>query len=349
VKAARFYAARDLRLEDVPAPPEPRGAEVLVEIQSCGICGTDLHEYTHGPFLVPRTPHPLTGAQPPQILGHECAGLVRAVGPDVTAVTAGQRVSIMPALWCGECGPCREGQEELCVKGACFGLSADWGGLAEYALLPERNVVPIPAAMTYAQAALIEPAAAALQAVDVGDIKAGDFVLVTGGGPIGQLVALCLNAVGATVLVSEPAKARREQAAALGVLTHDPVAETLADHLLRAGRPAVDACIECSGSGKGLETCLTSVKPGGTVVQLGLFSGPVQVDIDLVVRRGIRLEGTIGWSVRGWPRMIDLIASGRIPVEKIVSDEIALEDVLAAGFERLLDPAAEASKVLVVS
>jgi (R,R)-butanediol dehydrogenase / meso-butanediol dehydrogenase / diacetyl reductase len=123
VRALRFHAAHDLRIDDVAEPSAPGPGEVVVRVVTCGICGTDLHEYTAGPIVTPVVPHPLTGAQNPQILGHEFAGDVVAVGPGVTRVGAGDRVAIMPLAYCGHCAYCRRGLQHLCATMGCVGLS----------------------------------------------------------------------------------------------------------------------------------------------------------------------------------------------------------------------------------
>jgi (R,R)-butanediol dehydrogenase/meso-butanediol dehydrogenase/diacetyl reductase len=220
VRALRFHAARDLRIEDVAEPSDPRDGEVVVRVTTCGICGTDLHEYSAGPIVTPVEPHPLTGAQNPQILGHEFAGDVVAVGPGVTRVSEGDRVSIMPLAYCGTCAYCRRGLQHLCATMACVGLSHPWGGMGELATVADYQIVPLPDGVSYHQGALIEPTAVAAYGVERAGVAPGDRVLVTGAGPIGALAALCARAAGASaVYISEPNAARRQRAEALGVAT----------------------------------------------------------------------------------------------------------------------------------
>ena len=148
MRALRFHAARDLRIEDVAEPPPPGDGEVVVKVVSCGICGTDLHEYIAGPIVTPVEPHPLTGAQNPQILGHEFAGDVVAVGDGVTRVVEGDRVAIMPLAYCGHCAYCQRGLQHLCATMACVGLSHAWGGMGEFATVAEYQVVRLPEEVT---------------------------------------------------------------------------------------------------------------------------------------------------------------------------------------------------------
>src|SRR5579884_2363211 len=250
MRALRFHGAHDLRLEDVPEPSAPGADEVVVRPANCGICGTDLHEYTAGPIVTPVEPHPLTGAQNPQILGHEFAGEVVAVGGQVTRVREGDRVAIMPLAYCGRCSYCRRGLQHLCATMGCVGLSHAWGGMAELAKVAEYQIVRLPDGVSYEQGALIEPAAVAAYGVERAGVAPGDRVLVTGAGPIGALAALCARAAGASaVYISEPNPARRRRAAALGAATVlDPAAVDLPEVLREeTGGLGVDVAIECSG------------------------------------------------------------------------------------------------------
>src|SRR3954468_6112607 len=210
MRALRFRAAHDIRIEDVAEPSAPGPGDVVVRVVTCGICGTDLHEYMAGPIVTPVEPHPLTGAQNPQILGHEFAGEVVAVGGGVTSVAEGDRVAIMPLAYCGRCAYCRRGLQHLCATMACVGLSHAWGGMGQLATVAEYQVVRLPDGVSHQQGALIEPTAAAAYGVERAGVSPGDRVLVTGAGPIGALAALCARAAGAAeVYVSEPNAARR--------------------------------------------------------------------------------------------------------------------------------------------
>src|ERR1051326_1664133 len=235
MRALRFHGARRLSVEKVPEPGPPGPGEVLVRPLMCGICGTDLHEYTDGPIVTPARPHPLTGAELPQIMGHEFAARVAEPGPGVTGVRAGDLCTVMPLISCGHCHECLRGQGQLCRTMACTGLSSAWGGLADLAIVSGRQVVPVAETMTAEQAALIEPAAVAAYGVDRGRLQPGQTVVVTGAGPIGSLAAIYALAAGArTVIVSEPDPSRRERASGLGeglgeVVVADPAAGNVSE------------------------------------------------------------------------------------------------------------------------
>ena len=350
MRAARFHTAGDVRIEDVPAPGAVAARELLVRVRECGICGTDLHEYRHGPIQTRRQPHPRTGAGLPQILGHEFSGVVEAVGDGVRTARVGDRVAIMPQVFCGECEACATGYRQRCEAVAVVGLSWPWGGFAEHAVVGEDHVAVLPAEVSDAAGALVEPAAVAVHAVASSGLQPGDVALVTGGGPIGQLVALAAVAAGAAAVhVSEPNPGRRVRAAALdtgGVI--DPRSEDVAERLAAATRSrGADVCFECSGSQRALDACLAAVRRGGTVIQTALHLQPVQIDADRLVMRDLTLRGVYCYPVTSWPRVIGMIAAGRLPVERIVTGRIELEDLVEDGFEALLDAAGSHVKVLV--
>jgi (R,R)-butanediol dehydrogenase/meso-butanediol dehydrogenase/diacetyl reductase len=349
MKAAVFHAAHDIRVEDVPAPTSVGPRDVLVRPYWCGICGTDLHEYAMGPIVTPATPHPLTGSVIPQILGHEFSAEVVEIGTEVTSVKVGDRVTAMPLLFDNECYYCRRGLNHLCVKMACVGLSYAWGGIAELAVLPDSILTVLPEGVNELQGALVEPAAVAAYGVDTGHVRPGDNVLITGAGPIGALATLYAASLGARVFVSELNPTRQALIRSLGVAeVLDPSQLDVAAYLkdLHDGI-GVDAAIECSGNERALQTALASVRSAGRVVQTGLHTRPASIDPMVLSEHDITLAGTWCYPVTDFPRIVSLIASGRYPVEKVVSAQIAMEDIVEKGFETLLSPTGDQVKVLV--
>lgn len=352
MRALRFHAARDLRIEDIAPPPPPPPGYVIAEPLLCGICGTDLHEYTDGPIVTFPTPHPFSGAKMPQILGHEFSAVVRAVGEDVSNLRPGQRVSVQPQIAPPDDYYARRGLVPLSEKVACVGLSWNWGGLAELALLPANILYPVPEAVKDSEAALVEPAAVAVHAVDRAALRPGDTLLLTGAGPIGALVLLAARAAGvARIVVSEPNGERRAFAKTLvpEAIVVDPAAQdvpALAKAVSLEG-VGVDAAIECGGAGPALIACMQSVRCQGRVVQVGLHTRPVTIDPMLLTQRDISLLGCYCYPVQIWPRVLGMIDSGVLPVRKIVTSTVGLEDAVKGGFESLLDPAGNQMKVLV--
>jgi (R,R)-butanediol dehydrogenase/meso-butanediol dehydrogenase/diacetyl reductase len=349
VRAARFYDKRDIRLEDVDVPVLEAADEVLVEVAWCGICGTDLHEYLVGPIVTPVKPHPLTGVTLPQTLGHEFSARVVEVGPEVTGVRAGDRVAIMPAIVCGKCAYCRRGLGHLCVRFACTGLSAETGGLAQFAVLKDYQVAALPDEVSDVAGAVVEPASVAAYGIDRVGVRGGDVVLITGAGPIGVLSALYANAVGAaTVIVAEPNPNRAELARGLDVgPVLDPAQGGFAEAIAElTGGLGVDVVAECSGSTPGLTTALQSVRRRGGIVQTGLHTKPATLDAMALSEKDVSLIGSWCYLITDWPRIIRLIASGKYPVAKAVTAQIPLEQVVPRGFDVLVDPRGDQLKVL---
>jgi (R,R)-butanediol dehydrogenase/meso-butanediol dehydrogenase/diacetyl reductase len=349
MKAAVFYADHDIRVEEVPDPTDVGPKDVLLRPYWCGICGTDLHEYAMGPIVIPAHPHPLNGSTAPQILGHEFSAEVVEVGSEVTNVRVGQRVSVMPLLYCGECYYCRRGLNHLCVKMACVGLSFGSGGIAELAVVPAKHVSVLPDSVSDLQGALVEPAAVAAYGVDTAGVRPGDTVLITGAGPIGALATLYAASLGARVFVSEVNKTRAALIDSLGVATVlDPTSIDVAAFIKENTEGVgADAVIECSGNERALQTALASVRSAGHISQTGLHTKAASIDPMVLSEHDITLTGTWCYPVTDFPRIIDLIARGRFPVEKVVTAQVAMEDIVEKGFETLLSPTGDQVKILI--
>jgi (R,R)-butanediol dehydrogenase/meso-butanediol dehydrogenase/diacetyl reductase len=341
-----------VRFEDIPPPKEPGAGEVLVRPFYCGICGSDLHEYLHGPISPTREPHAFTGASMPQILGHEFSARVEAVGPGVKNVRAGDRVSIQPQMAPADEYYGKRGLYQLSPKVGVVGLSWWWGGMADLAVIKDYNAWQVPADVTDVQASLVEPAAVAVHAVDRAGIRPGWSVLITGFGPIGALCAMAARAAGASIIiVAETNPNRRKAAQNLlpGVILVDPSRDRLKDVVTAVTEEGigVHAAIECAGVGPAFNACVDAVRRQGTIVQVGLQTSPIEVKPLDWVFKDIIVRGSICYQADSWPRVMAMIASGQFPVEKIVTSVVPLDDALPLGFERLLDPAGEELKVLL--
>lgn len=352
MRAARYYGQHDIRVEDVSTPEPREPDDVLLEVSYCGICGTDLHEYAVGPIVTPTTPHPLTGVTLPQTMGHEFSATVAAIGSEVRDVRVGDRVAVMPAIVCGRCRYCRRGQGHLCVQFACTGLSSETGGLAQHALVKEYQVAKLPDEVSALEGAVIEPAAVAAYGVERAGVTGGDVVLVTGAGPIGILSAMYVSAVGASsVIISEPNPNRSALAASLDIgHVVDPSTGALEELVgeLTAG-DGVDLAIECSGTTPGLSSCVTQTRKRASIVQTGLHTKPAMLDAMALSEKDLTLFGSWCWWMTDWPRIVRMVAAGQYPVAKAVTAEIELEDVVARGFDALIDPQSNELKVLVRS
>lgn len=348
--AARYYSAGDIRLEEVPDPVVSEPDDIVVEVAFCGICGTDLHEYLSGPIVTPITPHPLTSAQLPQILGHEFSGTIVDTGGAVSGLGIGTRVAVMPSVVCHECYFCRRGMQALCIKFASLGLSAGSGGLARYAKVKPYQVSPLPETMSFEEGALVEPAAVAAYGVDRGNLVGGDNVLIIGAGPIGILSALYADAMGAgSITIVEPNLQRAKLAAGLGLgPVMDPNIEATRGALrdVTSGL-GMDLTIECSGTGAGLALGIDQTRRRGGIVQTGLHTKPAEIDAMKLSENELSIYGSWCFSINDWPRVIRLIQRGKYPVMKALTSIIGLQDVVSGGFEALTDTNGNELKILV--
>lgn len=353
MKALRFHAAKDLRLDTIADLPAPGPGQVTIRNRFVGICGTDLHEYAHGPIFIPTEPHPYTGAHGPQVLGHEFGGVVTAVGEGVTHVAVGDRVSVQPLIQprAGDYFADRA-LFQLSEQLGLVGLSWQSGGMADGALLNAYNVFKLPEALTDEEAALVEPTAVCVYACDRGRVAAGNSVLVTGAGPIGILTLLTARAFGAGKLfVTDLNDTRLAMARDIlpDVITLNPSRDDVAARVRAESEGGVgcDVALECVGNDKALQTCVAAVRKQGTVVQVGMHPGLGAVNWFDVTFKDIDIRGSWCYPTHSWPRVMELIASGAIPASKVVTRKIRLEDAVTQGFDALLDPAGTQLKILI--
>ncbi|WP_219417068.1 alcohol dehydrogenase catalytic domain-containing protein [Pseudonocardia nigra] len=328
-RAVRWHGAGDVRLETVELSP-PGPGEVLVAVAWCGVCGSDLHEVADGPHGIPvERPHPLSGAVAPVTLGHEFAGTVAAVGPDVDGVQVGGRVAVEPNYRCGRCTACREGRYEVCDGFGFAGLMGD-GGLAEYALVPAYMVRPLPTGFDLAAAAVLEPAAVALHGIRRSTFAAGRAALVVGLGPVGLLVCALLREAGAAVVVGvDPVPARRDLATRLGATAAlAPDEDVAATVRALTGGDGAHVAFEVVGAQATLDAALGSLRSGGELLLLGLVDRLTLPAFDMV-NAELRLTTSVGYR-DCHDELIELVSDGRLDLCALVTDVVALEDAPAA-------------------
>lgn len=326
MRAAVLHGIDDLRVEDVPEPELPDGY-VLIDVAFNGICGSDLG-MIHS-FGISEHPHPLTGACGPQILGHEFSGVVRAVGAGVADVAVGDRVAVQPNYHCGTCARCLDGHEHLCTSAAFHGINAPGGGLAERTAVPAENAHVLPDGVSLEQAAVVEPLAVALHAVQLSGARHTDFALILGAGPIGIATALDLCADGVDrVLLSEPSETRRAVATALGLDVIDPTETDLVAAVQdRTDGVGADVVFECAGVGEAVRTALAAVRTRGTVVLLATYKEQVPLETYALMFGEMRLMSSLAYSRKEFASVIDRMAAGSYPLDGWV-ERVPLADVV---------------------
>lgn len=304
MKKAIYHGIRDIRVEQV-AEPLPGPGEAKLRVVYCGICGSDLHEYLHGPF-------------PVSPFGHEVCGEIVEVGSDVDDFAVGDRV-----------------------------VAFNRDGYAEAMVAPQSRLLKLPGEISWERAALIEPLSGAAYAVDRGGIKASDRVLIAGGGPVGLLVLLALEAVDVeTVYLTEISKTRRDRARELGATdVFNPLEVKIPRKMkeLTEGQ-GLDVSVEAVGTGAALKDCLASTRHGGTVVVQGIFTERVPIHMLGFVSREITMIGTNSIN----PQLaLEWISAGRVEPESIVTRIVPLDDIASEGFDVLADDKDRDIKILV--
>lgn len=324
MRVAVLTAPSELRLEERPAP-EPGPGQVRVRVRSVGVCGSDTHYYDTGRigrFVV----------EQPLVLGHEASGEVDAVGPGVTRVAVGQRVSVEPGVPDLTCEQCLAGRYNLCPGMRFFATPPVDGAFAEQVLVHEAFAHPVPDGMSDDAAALLEPLSVGIWACRKAGVTAGSRVLVTGAGPIGLVTVQTALAFGATeVVVSDVAEHRLRLAADLG-------ATRTVDARQGLSGVSADVLVECSGAAPAIGEGLRALAPAGRAVLVGMGGEEVPLPLSVVQERELTVTGTFRYTGT-WPTAIALVAGGRVDLDRLVTAHFGLADAVRALTAGRDDPA----------
>lgn len=328
-------------LRDEPVP-EIAPDEVLIRVHACGICGSDVHGMDGS-----------TGRRiPPIVMGHEAAGVIAEAGADVEGWASGDRVTFDSTLYCGRCDYCREGRVNLCEDRRVLGVScAEYrrhGAFAEYVAVPARVLYRIPDGVPFASAAMVEPLSVAVHAVNRAGVRLNETAAVVGAGMIGLLIVQVLRRVGCGRIVAVDVDPRRLALArelgadvALRIGADDGVEAVRSETGPRGAHHAFEAV----GLASTVAQALRSVRKGGTVTLVGNVSPVVDLPLQEVVTRELRLLGSCA-SAGEYPTCLDLIARGHVRVEPLVSAVAPLEEG-PEWFRRLREPENGLMKVIL--
>ena len=348
--AFKYFANNDVRKVEIDRP-EPGQGELLVKVLATGVCGTDLHIAAHGDWI---------GKAPiPNVtMGHEFVGEVVEIGPDVTfarkypriesEIRVGDRVCAEPHIPCGRCYWCLRGETNICADIGHLGVSMD-GSFAEYLVVPADRCSLVPESVSNLDASGIEPVACAVRAVHRSRMTVGETVVVIGAGPMGQHVARVAQLTGASVVVvSEPNPRRREIAAANGIeVVVDPTEVDLEAVVAELTNGiGADVTFEVAGLSGTIQQAIDVTRHGGRLVQVGVPTGNVNVDIRKVIIGEIEI---IGEHATQWDfgTAIDLVRTRRVDVSSLITHTLPLERTLEAM--RLAADGGEAVKVVLTS
>ncbi|OJZ88611.1 hypothetical protein ASPFODRAFT_205720 [Aspergillus luchuensis CBS 106.47] len=349
MKAARFHGRGDIRVEEIEEPTCGKG-QVKMRPSFVGICGSDIHEYSGGPVLVPEKPHAITGTSLPVTLGHEFSGVVEEVGEDVTHISPGQRAVVRPTIFDRECTPCKQGYEHCCEKIGFIGLSGYGGGLAKYIVAPAEHFYTIPDNVSLEAAALVEPLAVAWHAVNISPFKPNNNVLVLGGGPVGIGIIQVLKLQGAkNIMVAELTENRKRFASNYGA-THilDPREVDVATKAreLTDGVGA-DVVFDTAGVEVALNGAIAACRTHGTIVNIAVWEKRPAIRVNELMYSEVNYTGSALYDESAFREVIRALSYGQLKPERMVTSKIKLDDIVEKGFQALLDDRDSHCKILV--
>jgi L-iditol 2-dehydrogenase len=320
MKQALMTAPGKIEVHNIPEP-HPGPEEVLLQIERIGVCGSDVHVY-HGK-------HPYTSY--PVVQGHEFAARVVSVGPGVTGIAPGAKVTSMPQIVCGKCPPCLRGDYHICDQLKVQGFQAP-GCAQELWVTRAEKIIPLPETFSYEQGALVEPVSVAVHAVGRAGSISGQRVAVMGAGPIGNLVAQVARSAGAQVLITDLSEYRLEVARQCGLAhTSNAREETLRQAASRVfGADGFNVALECVGVEATMTAVISTIEKGGVIVVVGVFGEKPHVDLGLVQDRELNLHGTLMYQRPDYLRAVELIASGAVKTEPLMSTHFKFDDYLQA-------------------
>lgn len=315
MRAARYTGPKTVETADVEAP-DPGPGEVQLAVAYTGICGTDLHIY-HGDMDA--------RVHRPAVIGHECSAMISAIGDEVDGWSVGDSVTVLPVRSCGSCAACQAGFGHVCPQLVFLGIDAP-GAMQNRWNVPAHLLIRLPNNVNLRHAALVEPTAVAVHDVRRAGLAPGQHVVVVGGGPVGTLIAVVARATGADVSLVEVDPDRRALAAKLGFRVLDPTAidVTKAIFELTSSRGA-DVAFEVSGSAGGVTTAVDVLGVRGKLVMVAIHTQPREVNLHRFFWRELEMVGARLYERRDFEEAVQLIASGVVPAEELISAVVPLD------------------------
>ncbi|MER8478153.1 NAD(P)-dependent alcohol dehydrogenase [Mesorhizobium sp. M1163] len=329
VRALVLERQHELKLRDIDLPQTVGPGEVRIKIHTVGICGSDVHYYTHGrigPFVV----------EAPMVLGHEAAGTVVETGEGVEHLKVGDRVCMEPGIPDPNSRASRLGLYNIDPAVRFWATPPIHGVLTPYVVHPANYTFKLPDNVSFAEGAMVEPFAVGMQAAAKAKIAPGDTAVVIGAGPIGTMVAIAALAGGcARAVVADLAQPKLDIAGGYQGVIPVNVRDLAAEVKRLTDGWGADAVFECSGSSKAWETLLDLPRPGGVVVVVGLPVAPIAFDVATASTKEVRIE-TVFRYAHQYERAIALMASGRVDLKPLISATFPFEDSITA-FDRAVE------------
>lgn len=318
MKALVYHGPEDLRWEDIK-DVQPGKDEVLIKVKAVGICGSDVHGYLG-----------ITGRRiPPMVMGHEFAGEVKEIGEEVLNVKVGDRVAPYPVIFCGECEFCKQGKVHICLNKRALGVLECDGAMAEYICVPEKLIFKLADNVSYSVGSMMEPMAVSYRGVNNAGDLTGKNVLVVGAGTIGMLaMAIVKTRNPAKIFISDLSDSRLSVAKEMGAdFAINPSKENL-DEIIKAETNGlgVDVAIEAVGCTPTVQQAMSGLKLGGTAVWIGNSAKMINLNMQEVVTRELKVFGTFLYTYKEFAEVVDLLNSGKLNVDPIISLEVPMEN-----------------------
>ena len=329
MKALVYEGPRQMRIHDYPEC-SPLSGEVKIKVAYCGICGSDLHGYTGA-----------SGRKiPPMVMGHEFSGVIAEIGEGVTQFKVGDRVSVLPVEYCGECEFCKEGSVNICKNRRNLGVLDVDGAMTEYICVKEKLVYRLPDQVSLEEGALLEPLSVAFHAVRKAQPVQGKNVLIAGTGTIGLLIVMLMKEAGAkAIIVTDLNDTRLKLAQKFGAqLAINPAKQDLEQCLVEAGiRDHIHLGVECVGATPTCQQTITYVKTQGRIIWVGNAAKMVNIDMQKIVTQELSIQGTYAFTDNDFTGALHLLEGKKIPASEIITGIVPLEkatetfDALVSG------------------
>lgn len=336
MQQAIMIAPGQIQFRDVPVP-EVQPDQIKVKMKRIGVCGSDIHVY-HGK-------HPYTSY--PVVQGHEVSAEVVEVGSQVTNVSVGDKVTIQPQVVCGKCYPCTHGRYNVCEELKVMGFQTT-GMASEYFVTDAKKAVKLPDDMSWDHGAMIEPLAVAVHAVRLAGDMTGKKAVVLGGGPIGNLVAQTIKAMGAEdVLLSELSQYRLETARKCGIKAVDVKKQDLLEAIeTNFGKDRADYIFECVGISETMNQAIQYARKGSTIVVVGVFSDLGNINMGLVQDHELTLKGSAMYREEDYIKAIELVNKGLIEFDALITHHVPFQEYKRA-YEIIDEQKDKAMKVII--
>lgn len=337
MKCVKIAGAKKVEVSEIDVPVS-KGGEVVLKVESCGICGSDIHYWESG------MPEGL-------VMGHEFSGTVMDPGTR-SDLKVGDRVTGLPISPCGKCEPCKTGNPQYCALtwSKAVGLAlTNPGGYAQYTSCRPDMIRKLPDSISFDEAAMVEPSAVSLHAVNLADIKIGNRILIIGGGIIGLMAAEFAKMNGASyIALLETNPKRGRKAVGFGKVNEyfDAMDQNVIGELKAKTNGGFDVVIDCCGNAPAVTEAIMSVKTGGTIVLVGVAMGAISIPVVVSVMGEVKMQGAIAYTEDEFDTCIDLIANKKINVEKYIDAKVSLSEV-QKSFERLTSGKDAAVKIII--